>query len=167
MLRTATLTNPGGFTGPPSQVVELGSSHAAMTQHLDMVDARAMHWEGTLDPNAVRSDPANRKVLVDPPGTSPDDDAFERLNSFPRALDNLHENADVITRAEIRHVILEIFLFDTSDDVNHISPLSLMLRPREVNTYQTSQPLARPTECNTAALSAATRPRALDSSVRP
>src|SRR5215472_1483510 len=71
-----------------AQIVKPALTDVAVAQHIDLVDARRVNHEGPLDSNTVRH-ATHREV---PSGTcagDADHSAFEHLDAFARALDDL------------------------------------------------------------------------------
>src|SRR5439155_27278519 len=95
-----------------AQVVQLGAPHLALTNDLECVQPRRMQQEGALHANAVRGDPAQREVLVDPAAAAANADPLELLYTLAVALDDPHADAQRVTCAELRHVGPELALLD-------------------------------------------------------
>lgn len=90
-----------------------------MAKHFNAINAWAVNRERALNTNPVRGDPPDGEVFVDSAAAPANDNAFERLNTLPRALDYPVVHANGIAGAKIRDIVLQEFLFDLPDCVNH------------------------------------------------
>ncbi len=73
-----------------------------MTQHFDLVDARAAEQKRTLDADTVTSSASHGEVLVLSTLALTDDDALENLDTLTVSFNNADVNADGIAGCDLR-----------------------------------------------------------------
>ena len=103
-------------TGKFAEIVQLGATHLTACHDFDLVDARRVHREGTLDAHGVRH-LADGERLADAAVLAADAYALEDLNTLFLALDDLDVNAQRIARLEVGDVATELLRLDCIDDV--------------------------------------------------
>ena len=81
-----------------------------------------MHWEDSLYANTV-ADLSDCKCLSDSAVVLCNDDSFECLNSFCCSFNDLEENLDCITNAEIFSILFDLLSLNRSNDVHNHRPL--------------------------------------------
>ena len=86
-----------------------------------MVDTGAVQREGALDADAV-GNAADGERLADAAVAAGNHGAFERLQTFTAAFDDLHENANGVAHAESGDVTAELFTLQRTDDFVHGDP---------------------------------------------
>src|SRR5512134_1896020 len=84
----AALAERGGLADPVAEEVELRASCNAVTDHLDLLDARRVHHEGALHADAAR-DAANGDLLVQAAAAHAHYGALEDLDPLTGSLDHL------------------------------------------------------------------------------
>ena len=92
-----------------------------MTYNFDFSQTRRMYQESTFNAYTV-GNTTNREGFTDTAVLTADNDAFEYLDTFTVAFDNLYVYLDRIARAEIRDVVTKLFLFKYADDVHVYFP---------------------------------------------
>jgi hypothetical protein len=113
------LTDSSRAARSTAKVVQLGTSHFTVPEHLDAVDTRTMQREGSLDSDTVRSDAANGEVLIDATTAAANDNTLERLHALSSSLDHSIVDTDVIAGAKRRDVILDELLLDLPNCIDH------------------------------------------------
>src|SRR5690606_18843107 len=111
------LLDAGGLASQISQVIELGAPHLAAAHHLDLLDARRIDQERSLDADAVRGDAAHGEVLVHTAGAAADDHALEDLDSLAISFDDLRMHANGVASAELRKKCLQLLLLELLNDL--------------------------------------------------
>lgn len=107
-------TYPRSFAREITQVVEFAAANHTAALDLDLFDTRRVHWEGSFHSDAVRG-LANSEGSAVAALASPNADAFEYLNTFFVALDDLRVHPDGVARSEFRKRGAELFGFDFVD----------------------------------------------------
>ena len=95
------------LTGTAAQIVQLRPAHFALADNGDVRDLGGMHGERPLDAYAVRK-PPNRKGFADAAVLFRYHDAFERLQSLARALDDLYADLNGVAYVESGNAVFEI-----------------------------------------------------------
>ena len=113
------VANAGCFARELTQVEEARAAHNAARNQLDLVDARRVREENTLDAY-VEADLANREGASCTCAVALEDDALEDLNTVFVAFGNFVVNADGITDAEVGHVSAQLRGFHFGDDGDRI-----------------------------------------------
>jgi hypothetical protein len=111
--RSSPLLDTGGLPREVTQEVQLGSSNLAVSQDLDLIDARRREEKGSLYANVV-GDPSNLKGPLEAIGAmQAEDDPLEHLNTLLTALDHLYVNLDGISNLDLgtfRSATIEQFM---------------------------------------------------------
>ena len=108
----------GGLARTTSQVVQLRPADFALPDLGDVRDLRGMDGERPLDAYAVGK-PPDRERLSDAAVFLRYHDAFERLQSFARALDDFDAYFYRVAYVECGNADFEIFLPDSFDQPFH------------------------------------------------
>ena len=103
-----------GLTGQLTQVVELGTAHAAPTNDLDAGHGRRVEREDALDSDAARDLP-DHEGLVDAPVLAGDADTLESLDALLGTLADEVEYPHGVAGSEVRTVLPELLLLDFLD----------------------------------------------------
>ena len=85
---------------PVAEIVELGATHFALRNNLDLGDTWAVERVNTLHPGAV-GNLANSEGLVDPGATDGKHDALEHLDALFTAFDHSIVDLYGVTDAEV------------------------------------------------------------------
>ena len=101
-----------------TQIVQLGTANLTAADHFDMVHTGRIDRESTFNANAV-GHPANRKCFTDTAVALRDNSAFESLQTFTVAFNNLDPYAYGVTDIELRQIAANLFCFDGTDNFIH------------------------------------------------
>src|ERR1043166_3268286 len=101
-----------------AQVIQFGAASASLLFNFHLRDARRMKRKHPLDSFAIRN-AAHGKRLVQPAAFAADNDAGKNLNSFLVAFHYPRVHANAVADLEVRHVALQLFLFDCVDNAAH------------------------------------------------
>src|SRR5688572_18453820 len=114
--RGSTLAEGGSLANPAAEEVELGTTRDTVADDLDLVDARGVHGECALNPDAA-ADPTHGDRLVQATAAHAHDGPFEDLDPLPAAFDDLDRDAHGVTRRNLRDVP-ELLAFQLLDGVH-------------------------------------------------
>src|SRR6516225_7416563 len=97
------LPERGGLADAVAQEVKLCATGDAVADDRDLLDARAVDLERTLDTDA-RRDPADRDGAGDPTAAQPHDGPLEHLDALAAALHDLGRHLDGVTRRDLGEI---------------------------------------------------------------
>ena len=102
--------NPRRFTGQSAQIEQLGAADNTVALHFNLCQTRRMNQECSFYTYAIRNTTYS-KCFPYAMISSRNNNAFEHLDSFSLAFDNLYMHTNRITRTKCRDVIAELFIF--------------------------------------------------------
>lgn len=109
-----------------AQVVELGATNLTATGDLDLLDLGRVHRERALNTHR-EADLADRECLTGGFAMAADDITLKDLDPLAVALSDPVVNLYVVTRAEIRHVLLDVLGLYRAYDVHSYPRLSSIM----------------------------------------
>ena len=121
LLNLFSFFDTSSFTRKVAQIIEFCTTDNTLAENVDLLDAREMYREHTLNADTV-GDAANRERLTDTRALTADDDALEHLDTLPGTLDDLCMNAARGTGSQIRDIRSTLLLFLGYDDVHFFPP---------------------------------------------
>ena len=101
-----------------AQIVQLGAANLTVTDQLNMVHTGRIDRESTFNTNAI-GHTANRKCFTDAAIALGDNSAFESLQTFTVAFNNLHPYTYGITDVDLGQIAANLFCFDGADNFVH------------------------------------------------
>ena len=96
------------LTNLVSEIVQFGSSYAALSDNLNSLDTRGMQGENPFDSDTIR-DLSYDKRTTDTTIILGKYDSFKDLNTFVRPFNNLKKYLYGITNTEVFSVFLHLF----------------------------------------------------------
>src|SRR5262249_23030160 len=115
--QTPALADPGLASHLAAQVVQPSLADVAVTQDVDLVDARRVDHEGPLDAHAVRYTP-HREIAPQAAARDADDRSLEHLDAFARALDDLGVHSHRVACTQRRRLLFLLLLLELLDHVH-------------------------------------------------
>jgi hypothetical protein len=78
----------------------------SVAMDLDLLDSRRTKQEGSLNADAIGSDPANGEVSLITAIAQADNSTTDELDSLTLAFDNAQMNGDGIARPQLRQILV-------------------------------------------------------------
>src|SRR6202171_5825876 len=111
------LADAGVLAHLGTQVVEPALAHIAMAQHIDLVDARRVDHESSLDADAVSHAP-HGEVHAQAAAGHPDHGAFEHLDALACPFHDLGVHSHRVAGTKGRHLFLLLLFLELLDHVH-------------------------------------------------